>query len=125
MTESLQARIVFTEIPAADPARACTFYETLLQGPLTEDNAGPNPIWMFPHAEAGSAAGHIYPGKPASDGEGMTAHFAVTDELAAAMERVKHGGGEVVSDVIHIYAGSFFYAKDTEGNSLGIFNYKS
>lgn len=125
MATATQGQIVFTEIPAADPERACKFYETLLEGALVEDNNGPNPVWMFPYADGGSPAGHVYPGKPAKDGEGMTAHFAVTDELAEAMDRVKKGGGEVVSEVIDIYVGSFFYAKDTEGNSLGIFKYKN
>ncbi|BCA62824.1 hypothetical protein HMP09_2058 [Sphingomonas sp. HMP9] len=123
MTTATQ--IVFTEIPATDPARASNFYETVLEGALTENNEGPNPVWMFPHAEGSSPAGHIYPGKPAKDGEGMTAHLAVTGELTDAMERVRRGGGEIVSDVIVIYAGSFFYAKDTEGNSLGIFKFKT
>jgi predicted enzyme related to lactoylglutathione lyase len=54
----------------------------------------------------------------------MTAHLAVQDDLSDAMARVRQGGGEVVSDVIEIPIGSFFYAKDTEGNSLGLFKYK-
>jgi predicted enzyme related to lactoylglutathione lyase len=125
MPTAMQGQIVFTEIPAADPKRACAFYETLLQGVLVEDNDGPNPVWMFPHGAGASPMGHVYPGKPAPDGTGMTAHFAVTGELADAMVRVREGGGEVVSDVIEIYPGAFFYARDTEGNSLGIFKYKS
>lgn len=125
MADMTHAQIVFAEIPAADPERACRFYEILLQGSVIRDDHGPNPIWMFPYGEGGHAAGHIYPGNPARDGEGMTAHLAVTDELADAMARVRNGGGEVVSDVVDIPAGSFFYAKDTEGNSLGIFKYKS
>jgi predicted enzyme related to lactoylglutathione lyase len=55
----------------------------------------------------------------------MTAHFAVTDGLTDAMERVRQGGGEVVSEVIEIPVGAFFYAKDSEGNSLGLFKYRS
>jgi len=123
MSDIAHKQIVFTEIPAADPERACKFYETLLQGPLTRNDNGPNPIWMFPHAEGGHAAGHVYPGQPAKDGGGMTAHFAVTDTLSDAMDRVRQGGGEVVSGVIDIPIGSFFYAKDSEGNSLGMFRY--
>ncbi len=125
MPTATQGQIVFTEIPAVDPARARKFYETLLEGALVEDNAGPNPVWMFPHAQGDSPAGHVYPGKPAKDGEGMTAHFAVTGSLSEAMDRVNKGGGEVLSGVIEIYAGSFFYAVDSEGNSLGIFKYKN
>jgi uncharacterized protein len=120
---STHPQIVFTEIPAADPERASKFYATLLQGPLTRIDDGPNPIWMLPHAEGDHAAGHIYPGQPARDGGGMTAHFAVADTLDAAMARVRQGGGEVVSEVIEIPIGSFFYAKDSEGNSLGLFKY--
>lgn len=119
------AQIVFTEIPVADPDRACRFYETLLQGPLVRADGGPNPIWMFPAGEGGHAAGHLYPGEPAIGGNGMTAHFAVADALTDAMARVRQGGGEVVSDVVEIPIGSFFYATDSEGNSLGLFKYKS
>lgn len=123
MTDMTRGQIVFTEIPAADPARARAFYETLLQAPLTREEGGPNPIWVLPHADGAHATGHIYPGQPARDGSGMSAHFAV-DDLAAAMARVTSGGGVVVSDVVDIAVGSFFYAKDTEGNSLGIFRFK-
>lgn len=119
-----QAQIVFTEIPVTDPERACRFYETLLEAPLVRDDNGPNPVWMLPHAPDGHAAGHLYPGRPATDGTGMTAHLAVAD-LDAAMERVRTGGGEVVSGVVDIPVGSFLYAKDTEGNSLGLFRYNS
>lgn len=122
MTIATPGQIVFTEIPAADPERACKFYEILLQAPLTRHDEGPNPIWMLP-AQGGHAAGHVYPGQPAKDG-GMTTHFAVSGGLADAMERVRQGGGEVVSDVVDIPIGSFFYAKDSEGNSLGLFKYR-
>lgn len=119
------AQIVFTEIPASDPERACRFYETLLGGKVTRADGGPNPIWMLPHAEGGHAPGHIYPGQPATNGGGATTHFAVNDALSAAMDRVREGGGEVVSDVIEIPVGAFFYAKDSEGNSLGLFKYRA
>ena len=76
MTAAIRGQIVFTEIPASDPELACRFYETLLQGPLTRDDNGPNPVWMLPHAKGGHAAGHIYLGRPAKDGEGMTAQRA-------------------------------------------------
>ena len=122
-TKTIQAAIVFTEIPVADPGRAQFFYETLLQAPLVRDDKGPNPIWMLPHADGGHAAGHLYPGQPAKDGSGMTAHFSVTDALDDVMERVKAGGGAVVSAVIDLPIGSFFYAQDSEGNSLGLFRY--
>jgi len=125
MTDASGAQIVFTEIPASDPERACKFYGTLLEGELTRQDGGPNPIWLLPHAADGHAAGHIYPGQPAADGAGMTAHLAVGGSLNDAMDRVRKGGGEVLSEIIEIPVGSFFYAKDTEGNSLGLFKYRA
>lgn len=121
MTEAQQNRLVWTEIPATDLKRAGAFYEALLEGPLTEDNNGPQTMLMLPDFAGTGAIGHLYEGKPATQGDGITAHLAVGGTLEDAMERIKTGGGEVVSDVIAIPAGSFFYAKDTEGNSLGIF----
>lgn len=125
MSAASHPQIVFTEIPASDPERASKFYETFLQAPLVKDDSGPNPIWMFPYAEGGHPAGHVYPGKPAPAGVGPTAHFAVIDDLADAMARVRAGGGEVVSEVISIPIGAFFYAHDSEGNSLGVFKFKT
>jgi hypothetical protein len=37
------------------------------------------------------------------------------------MGRVKASGGEVLSPTIDIPAGSFFYATDPDGNSIGLF----
>ena len=45
-----RGQLVFTEIPATDPERACRFYAILLQRPLTKGDRGPNPIWVLPHA---------------------------------------------------------------------------
>ena len=125
MSSGTTAQVVFTEIPVEDPARARAFYEALLDGELTEELNGPNPIWMFPSDEDGHSAGHLYPGTPARNGAGMTAHFVVGDDLDLAMGRVRRGGGTVVSLVLDLDIGSFFYAIDTEGNSLGLFKYKS
>lgn len=123
MTNAIENRLVWTEIPAIDLKRAANFYETILEASVTENNAGPQTIMMLPYAGGNGTgtSGHVYEGSPATEGDGITAHLAVNGELDDAMERVKKGGGEVVSEVIFIPAGSFFYAKDTEGNSLGIF----
>lgn len=121
MNKAKNNRLVWTEIPVTNLERATSFYETLLEAPLTKNEAGPQPIMMLPYEGQNASSGHLYEGKPVTQGDGITAHLAVDGYLDDAMERVKKGGGEVVSDVILIPAGSFFYAKDTEGNSLGIF----
>ncbi|QLC23807.1 VOC family protein [Parasphingopyxis algicola] len=121
MTEVYPNRIVWAEIPVTDLDRAVGFYEKVIGEPLKRDDTGPNPMAMLPYPGGVGAAGHLYPGAPAGKGEGITAHLAVDCELDDAMARVGEAGGEIVSDVISIPAGSFFYAIDTEGNSLGIF----
>lgn len=121
MSDAYPNRLVWAEIPVADMKRAKAFYENLLGEPLKMDDTGPNPMAMLPYPGGVGAAGHLYPGVPAKNGEGITAHLAVFDDLSSAMTRVKDAGGEVVSDVISIPAGSFFYAIDTEGNSVGVF----
>lgn len=112
--------VVWTEIPAIDMDRAKKFYGTVLDAPITDNHEGPNPMAMLPDVGDGST-GHIYPGKPAGGGSGITPHLAVTDPLGDVMKRVRDAGGEVVSEPISIPFGSFFYAIDTEGNSVGFF----
>ena len=69
---------------------------------------------------ANTVGGHLYPGKPAADG-GNTIHIALPDSLEAGIERCKAAGGEVVSPPIQIPPGRFAYAKDLDGNSIGLF----
>lgn len=75
----------------------------------------------FTEMSDGGVSGHLYPGKPAFTGTGPTIHFAAPDSLAVTAERVRQAGGEVVSDPIEIPSGSFFYATDPDGNSIGFF----
>jgi uncharacterized protein len=116
--------IVFSEIPVADIARAKAFYEALLDAPMAIDTtSGPYAKAVLAFPEGSGVFGHIVQGKPATKGEGAITHIAVPDTLDAAMERVRRGGGEVASDIITIPAGSFFYAHDTEGNTIGVFKF--
>ena len=124
MTPPYPNRVAWVEIPVTDMQRAKAFYEGLLEEKLTDDDDGPNPVAMLPYPAGPGAAGHLYPGQPAKNGEGLTAHVAVLSDLRDAMKRVKRGGGQVVSDIATIPAGSFFYAIDTEGNSIGVFKPK-
>lgn len=103
--------------------RAHAFYEATLEAPLTEHDDGPQKILLLPAFGSTGAIGHLYEGKPVTAGDRITVHLAVDGSLENAMERIKTAGGEVVSQVISIPTGSFFYAKDTDGNSLGIFKY--
>jgi len=113
---------VWTEIPVADIDRAIAFYNTVLDTDLKKDESGPNPMAMFPTSTPGGVSGHLYPGKPAAQGEGPTIHLACPDKLEDALGRVKGAGGKVLSDVVTIPAGRFAYCLDSEGNSIGVFS---
>lgn len=117
--------VCWVEIPVTDMARGKAFYNAVLQTELVDDNNAPNPMAVFPtsNPQAG-IAGHLYPGKPAPKGTGNTIHLVASEPLGKVMERVKDAGGEVVSPAIDIPLGSFFYALDPDGNSVGFFNYK-
>lgn len=121
MIEAKRRRLYWTEIPVTDLNRANAFYEMLLEAPLTEDDGGPQRILLLPDLGSEAFIGHLYEGKPVSEGDGITVHLAVDGNLENVMERIKKAGGEVISPVITIPSGSFFYAKDPDGNSLGIF----
>ncbi len=122
MTDMTRDRLVWVELPATDLNRAKDFYEAVLETNLVEDNNGPQTMQMIPSAN-GAMCGHLYAGKPATAGDGITAHLAVRGELTDAMDRISTNGGEVLSETISLPSGAFFYARDTEGNSLGIFKY--
>ena len=107
------------EIPVTDMDKAVAFYNAVFDYDMKIDNSGPNPMAVLGGLE-NAAGAHLYPGKPAPD-SGNTIHLAIEDTLEEGMERVKKAGGEVVSPPIPIPAGRFFYAKDLDGNSIGLF----
>lgn len=112
------------EIPVTDLEAAKDFYAAVFNMDLTTDVSGPNPMVMFPvsNPEEG-ISGHLYPGTPATGGP--TIHLVVPDNLKAARERVEAAGGKVESENIEIPAGHFCYARDLDGNSIGLFEFKA
>lgn len=113
--------VCWMEIPVTDMDRAKAFYQTVFGFALTDDDTGPNPISMFATDAPGGVSGHLYPGKPATDGQGPTIHLVVHDTVEDAMDRLVNNGGTEVSPVITIPPGRFAYAQDPDGNSLGLF----
>ena len=122
MADTQRDRLVWVEIPATDLKRAKAFYETVLETTLVTDDNGPQTIHMIP-SKGDAMCGHLYEGKPATAGDGSTPHFSVNGALDAARERIRSAGGEVISEDIPLPMAAFFYAKDTEGNSIALFRY--
>ena len=114
-----QPVLVWCEIPVTDLAKSAKFYETVFGLTTSRDDTGPNPMVNLT-SDMQSIAGHLYPGTPAPDG-GNTVHLALGDKLEDGMQRCWDAGGEVVSPVVTIPPGRFAYAKDLDGNSIGLF----
>ena len=121
MSFSPETALVWIEIPVADMDRAVEFYSKVFDYDLTIDTSGPNPMAMIPNKSTMGTGGHLYPGKPATDGQGPTPHLAVPGKLEAAMERWTEAGGMVLSPIVTIPPGRFAYAQDLDGNSIGMF----
>lgn len=125
-TQSLQNpmsahTVVWTEIPVRDIDRGLAFYAAVLKKELTRDDTGPNPMVMLSADDDATVGGHLYPGEPADDGRGPTIHFNCPDTLEATMDRIWEAGGKVLSPIVEIPVGSFFYSQDPDGNSFGVF----
>ena len=121
MTQTPNA-VVWIEIPVQNLAKGQAFYEAVLAKTLTAEQMGPAMTAVFPYDEAGhGVSGHLYEGPTAGDGRGPAVSLAVTDPLAEVMGRVGEAGGQVISDVVTIPAGQFFYAMDPDGNRLSFF----
>ena len=113
---------VWAEIPVTDMDRAVAFYAKVTGAELSIDTSGPNPMAVFKPADPTTGvAGHLYPGKPAADGEGPTIHLAAEGKLEEVIARVWDAGGQVLTDPIAIPAGRFVYCRDPFGNSIGFF----
>lgn len=120
MSDTAQNTACWFEIAVSDLDAAKAFYGAVLQRTLTTDTMGPNPIAMLPFDDdTPGIGGHLYPGKPSHDG--ATIHLIVSDSLDAARERVISAGGTVESPDVQIPPGHFFYARDLDGNSIGLF----
>ncbi|PID36093.1 MAG: glyoxalase [Rhodobacterales bacterium] len=115
-----QPIVCWTEIPVTDLETSVKFYNAVFGWKMEIDKSGPNPMAVFANS-SDSAGGNLYPGKPAQNGEGPTAHIAVPGKLEEAMERLTKAGGETVFGPIEMPFGRFTYAKDLDGNSIGLF----
>lgn len=110
----------WVEIPVTDMDKAVAFYNAVFGYDMQiVTDQGPNPLAVLGNVMASGGA-HLYPGTPAPDG-GHTVHLAITDTLEAGMERVTAAGGAVVSPPVQIPDGRFAYARDLDGNSIGLF----
>lgn len=121
MSFTPQDFVVWTEIPVTNLKSAIAYYEAVTQAKLTIDDTGPMDVANFPTAGTKGVSGHLIEGKPAANGLGPVIHMAASGSLQQVMARIEAAGGRVVSPVITIPPGQFFYSQDPDGNRIGFF----
>jgi len=112
--------LVWAEIPVSDMEKAMAFYAKVFDYEMTLDASGPNPISFF-NNDMNGTGGHLYPGKPAAEGQGPTVHLQIPDTLEDATKRVTEAGGTLIGGPVPLPVGRFHYAQDLDGNSIGLF----
>lgn len=125
MTFTPQNAVVWTEIRVSNLAKATAFYAEVLQNQMKiTTDMGPQPMAVFTYAGDPGISGHLIEGTPAQAGTGSVIHLHVPDTLDATRARLIAAGGTVQSPDIEIPPGSYFYASDPDGNTIGLFQYK-
>ena len=122
MSDTVQNTGCWFEIPVSDLEASRKFYSAILQIDLEiNHDMPPNPVVFFPSSDdKPGIGGHLYPGTPSNGGN--TIHLMAPPGLAAMRDRIIAAGGSIESPDIAIPMGTFFYARDPDGNSIGLFN---
>lgn len=117
-------RVIHFEIHAENPQRAISFYSDLFGWQFTKWE-GPQEYWMIktgPDSQKGINGGMIRR-RGDIDGTAVIAYVCTVDvpSLDKAMAKVTSGGGTIVVPRMPIPGmGWLAYAKDTEGNIVGL-----
>ena len=110
-------RIVHYEITADDPERAAAFYRDAF-GWVVDKWDGPVDYWLATTGDGPGIDGAIM---SRAHNQAVINTLQIEGSLEDAITRVKKAGGEHSFDIQQIPGvGRFTYARDTEGNVLGL-----
>jgi uncharacterized protein len=114
------------ELYADDFNRAKRFYETALNTPLQETDAGNCQMAMFPFDMANGIGGAVTKMPGMSPGPGGTVvYLNVEGDLDGVSKRVPDAGGSICKPRTSIGQHGFIgIIKDTEGNVVGLHSMK-
>ena len=111
----MPGKLVHFEIPAADSARAKTFWSDVF-GWQYQTWEGPLEYNMI--ASDDQPGGAVYPSE--NGGSGFLVYFDV-DDINAGAEKVRAAGGEAEAPGPIPGVGWYAQCKDTEGNRFGLY----
>lgn len=128
----MKSPVTWFSIPSDDIVKAGEFYKKAFDWDILPETKEENPVFNYTVAlnsdgddeyvsyERGKINGCIV---KKSTGITHPVMLIEVDDLQAAMNRIKDAGGQVVSEVIPMnsLSGSFFLAKDLDGNMMEVF----
>ncbi len=117
-TKTPASSAAWFEIAVRNLDKASKFYGAVLGTDLRRETMGPTEVAVFPYE--GGIGGNLYEGGGAG-GATPVVHLNAPTPLEDALDRVKTGGGKVVSDIHTIPAGRFAYCQDPDGTRFGLF----
>lgn len=110
------------EISVTDFARACTFYEALLDATLEIHDMGDVLMALLPVGEGGIGGALQYDKDALPSEHGTVVYLDAGADLQAMLDRVEPAGGRVTMPKALIPGDFGYYAlfTDSEGNRVGL-----
>ena len=118
-----QNAITWYEIPVLELDRAQRFYEAVLERPMKRETMGSEQMALFAADDAGiKGCLNIGAEAVAPSSAGTRVYLDASPSIDAALARVPHAGGRVVTPKVALPEGMGFFAHiaDTEGNVVGL-----
>jgi uncharacterized protein len=118
--------ISIVEIPTTDFPRAVTFYQSILDINIEDNEMGGIKMGSFPNSGEGVFVQLINGSEYKPSGEGTVIYLNGGDDLQKVADKIEANGGKMVVPKSEIGPEMGFYAIfiDTEGNKLGLHSYK-
>jgi predicted enzyme related to lactoylglutathione lyase len=111
-------RPIHFEIPADDPARAITFYETVFGWKFQKWEGGHTPYWLISTGEGPGINGGLLPRRDPAQPAANTIDVENLDTTLAVIDQ--QGGKCVLPKMAIPGVGWLAYCKDMDGNMFGI-----
>lgn len=110
------------EIPVADLARACRFYEQVMDCTLTHETLEDAMMALFPADGAGVGGCLVSHPQMKPSSEGTCVYLNAGSDLTPQLARVEAAGGRVIvpRTLIREDIGYFALFLDSEGNRVGL-----